>query len=628
MASHNDIPGQLQNALSTGVGITDALLEIFDNSISAGSSEIHMKLIGNTLYFSDNGHGMNPDKLEDSAWLNRRTTSSSERHGRFGFGGKQAEITLTNLEGPVTKFSSSDGNTISQITTNYPRILQTGVYAPQVGGLQCDSRHIWDENARDPNGPGMLTRICIPEAVRRELSELCDNITVTGLRFTLATTYRETLTNGVKITIQHGDDIYQVYPFDRLCSSTRDMSLPPNIHYQYKLYEIYILTKEGEPASYYMKPSDGVCKRFDRTKQKTNWIDDDAPESFDLDIIGSLTYEIAYSSDWNFFQQDNLKKNGITPLNDGKKGVEKEQRIKTDGKELVRNGKIIKHSEWKWKNVGNTEKHIHKKIRERISFKASEDMDNVWKVQVNKSSVNESQIDPNLLKSLEQLKTSFMNDCHRKVLESENSVNDSSVCQVESSATSPLMSSISSSPTPPPSEQTIPSKINTKPTPKPKLTIAVKTPIRLSESHSDSNSDDGKAGGGTICAGGGYAHFTEISLFAPDSECDIGSSKRQWVFRKTGETILEEWNRSGKHTETFNETLDKMHIEFSGKIAADTLKPYLNLIRMDDKYDLLLKMIREKYVSPETPMKWGIELQRIYNKTFEADIAAGTSSPM
>jgi hypothetical protein len=257
-------------------------------------------------------------------------------------------------------------------------------------------------------------------------------------------------------------------------------------------------------------------------------------------------------------------------------------------------------------------------------------MDKVFDVQVNKSSVNEKKIDPILLKSLEQLKSLFISECD--AIESANSVNESSVGQVESSASSPLMSPISSSPPPPPSEQTVPSKINTKTKPKPKLKIALKeTQTPLSDSHSESDSDheryaagsavccDG-GGGGAYAVGGGNAHSTEISTFAPDSECDIGSSKRQYIHRSTGEKLLDEWNKSGKHKEILVETLDKMHIEFSGDCAADTLKRYLNRIPMNEKYDLLLEMIREKYPLPETPMRMGIELQRIYNKTFNVDV--------
>jgi hypothetical protein len=101
-------------------------------------------------------------------------------------------------------------------------------------------------------------------------------------------------------------------------------------------------------------------------------------------------------------------------------------------------------------------------------------------------------------------------------------------------------------------------------------------------------------------------------------ECEVSSSNRQGVRRRTGENILAEWKRSGQHMATFDETLDKMHIEFSGKIAADTLKRYLKCIPLEKKYELLLELIHEKYPLPEDRMK-GIELFRIYRDTFGTD---------
>ena len=111
---------------------------------------------------------------------------------------------------------------------------------------------------------------------------------------------------------------------------------------------------------------------------------------------------------------------------------------------------------------------------------------------------------------------------------------------------------------------------------------------------------------------------SDVATFVPDLECEVGSSNRQGVRRRTGENILAEWKRSGQHMPIFEETLDKMHIEFSGKIAADTLKLYLECIQLDKKYELLLKLIREKYPLPEDRMK-GIELLRTYRAAFGTD---------
>jgi len=147
------------------------------------------------------------------------------------------------------------------------------------------------------------------------------------------------------------------------------------------------------------------------------------------------------------------------------------------------------------------------------------------------------------------------------------------------------------------------------------------------QSDSESGSDNEGGGGGAAAAQsameeameeGGVVLDVDVAMFVPDLESEVGSSKRQGVRRRTGENIIAEWKRSGQHMATFDETLDKMHIEFSGKIAADTLKRYLKCIPLEKKYELLLELIREKYPLPEDRMK-GIELFRIYRDTFSTD---------
>ena len=123
-------------------------------------------------------------------------------------------------------------------------------------------------------------------------------------------------------------------------------------------------------------------------------------------------------------------------------------------------------------------------------------------------------------------------------------------------------------------------------------------------------------------AADGPADAEDVPNFVPDSEQQVGASRRQYIVRETGEKILAEWKRSGQHMAIFDETLDKMHIEFSGKIAADTLKRYLKISDLEKKYDLLIELIRENYPLPEDRMK-GIELQRIYTKTFGTHAIAG-----
>jgi len=620
MATHSiDIPGLLRNSLSVGVSLPDALSELIDNSLSAGSTEIRLNLSKDgVLITSDNGHGMDQDKLEQSCCLHSRTTSSSKHHGRYGFGSKQAEIILTNLEGPATKFSSVDGNGISQIMVNYPKILHTGVYYPQAGGIQRDSQHIWEQNAINPNGSGTISCIDLSPATRCTLSELIMNRTVSGLRFKFATTYREALTNGVKICIQIGDIQYQLHPIDRMCASRP----PTTVHFKHETHAIVILQNAGETVAHVIS-EDGGRRQFDQIKK--TWIHVDAV-SADLNEIGRVEYELAYSPDWNQVQKSELEQNDIMPLNKGQTGVGA-QRLKTNGKELVRNGKIIKHLETKYKNVQNAVKEIHHETRERMTFDATEQMDEVFNVQVNKSHVNEDLIHSNVWKTFERIRQTFVSECHRTCEQLSTSVASTSVASSLSASPSVSVSpSISverrlsqASPAKSASE----SKSNSKP----KSRLLEPSPPRSSRGGGDAAVMEQameQAMEPAVEAADGAAveqavEAADVPNFVPDSEQQVGASRRQYIVRETGEKILEHWLSSNQHMATLNETHDDLisaYLKVYDWMALNKFLKVLNKMNPVQKHELLIDLIQEEHPLPETRMFKGIELFRTYSEAF------------
>ena len=636
-----DIQGLLQNSHNTGVSISDALFEKIDDSLSAGSTEFHWILSEKDgLISSDNGHGMTKDKLQQSCRLHSRTISSGERHGRFGIGSKNAEWILTNLEGVVIKLSS-DGSRISQVTINYPNIMKNEeTYEPRAHGIEEDSRPIWDKYAINPCGSGTITQMHIPSDKRSELNEMFANDAVTGLRFKIATTYCDALTKGIKISIQNGDTCYVIHPIDRLSSSSFEASHASNIQVQFKHESHHIEelrnTTTGEIVSHVLA-SDGITRTcLDNAYKNLVAVSD----SIDLfEHIGRTKCSFAYSNNWNRIQHDDFEKNGIAPLTRWKEGVQM-FRKKTNGTEIVRNLKMLKHIPSKPTTKGDKAAYkYHENTRVRAEFIANDKMDVLYNVQVNKSQVDEDLIDKCLWKTIERLRKTFVTECY-KAFEPVKPANDSSQSvQVQSAESSPSLSPVSSpvSSSPPPvSEQLLPilppsnaayfkPKVNSNP--KSNLTFASKERKRYISSDSESDSDNGIVASAAGAAGGGVANAShdvdaaaDVPRIVPDSECDVGSSKHQYILRKTGENILAEWRKSGKYMAILDETLDKMHIEFSGKLAADTLKRYLKRIPFEGKYEFILELIHEKYPLPESRMK-GIELQRIYTKTFEADAA-------
>ena len=622
MATHSiDIPGLLRNSLSVGVSIPDALSELIDNSLSAGSSEVrlNLNLSNHTLIASDNGHGMNQDKLEQSCCLHSRTASSSEHHGRFGFGSKQAEIILTNLDGPVTKLSSVDGNGISQITVNYPKILHTGVYYPQAGGIERDSHYIWEQHAINALGSGTISCITLSSATRCALSELIMNPTVSGLRFKFATTYRNALTNGVKIYIQMGDIQHQLHPIDRMCSSLRDASLPPTVHFKHETYQIVILKNEStsEIVAHVVCPNrTRIC--LDKSHNKFVHISEECTGS--LEHIGDTNCSLAYSTDWNHLQKDGLEKNGITPLTKGQTGIQT-FRNQTNGTELVRNGKIIKHFSTKEKKSGDHDLGVLiAQTRSRIEFVASEQMDEVFNVQVNKSQVNEDLIHSNIWKTIEQIRKTFVTECH-KIMKPHKDVSES---EADSESVPSPHHSPSLSPSLSPSIRTL-----ARPVPTKSIVVLTAPSLRAhsqsiakseTSETSDSASESGSDNQSMYEEEEGAADMRDI---VPDSVREVGPSVHQRITRAKGEIIIDHWRNSGEHQATFDKTLDDMIKSYQDKCAPDQIQDMLAELNPSIKCNILLVLIKKRHRLPEDDMWKGIELLRAYRDAFGTNAIAG-----
>jgi hypothetical protein len=674
MATHSiDIPGLLRNSLSVGVSITDALSEEIDNSLSAGSTKIRLNLSKDgVLIISDDGCGMDQDKLEQSCRLHSRTTASSEHHGRFGFGSKQAEITLTNLEGPVTKFSSVDGNGVSQITVNYPKILQTGVYYPQAGGIQRDSQHIWEQNAINPLDSGTITCIHLSHVNQRELSELIMNERVTGLRFKFATTYRTALTQGVKLYIQMGDIQHEIYPIDLMCSLLRDASLPPTVHFKHETHEIDMLqnTINGEIVVHVMS-SDGTRTCLDKSCNKFVPISEESMGS--LVHISDVTCSLAYSTNWNLFQKDALGKNGIAIMEKGKHGI-REFRTHTNGTELVRNGKIIKYYQAKCAREKNSLKMCYEETRTRIEFVANEQTDTIFNVQVNKSQVNEDLINRNVLRTIDLMRQNFIAKMlpykeaaeaasvspeHDSETDSESVSSHHSSLSVHSSASigssasvRRSSASIGSSASVRRSSASIGSSASVRRSSHQPI-VEVVQPVVVVQAVQEAEAEAEEVPELVVQAvqeaeadvpelvvqavQQAEADVPELVVQAvqqaeadvqeqalipnivPNSR-EVRQSVHQSITRAQGEAVLEHWLSSNQHMATLNETHDDLisaYLKVHDWVALNKFRKVLNKLTPVQKHELLIDdLIQEEHPLPENRMFKGIELFRTYSEAF------------
>jgi hypothetical protein len=114
-----------------------------------------------------------------------------------------------------------------------------------------------------------------------------------------------------------------------------------------------------------------------------------------------------------------------------------------------------------------------------------------------------------------------------------------------------------------------------------------------------------------------------ITELVPDSVREVGPSVHQSIIREKGETILEHWFNSRKHMTSFEEMIDDMITSYQDGCRKDQLQDVIAFLTLEQKYKLLIHLIKKRHPLPEDRMFKGIELLRAYRDKFGTDAVAG-----
>ena len=103
MSNGVSISGTMENMLSMGFTVSDAICEGIDNSLDAGANIIHLDFNQDNCMWiqADNGCGMKPEILPEAYCMNNRS-NGTQTHGKFGIGANALGIVLSELLGSMT----------------------------------------------------------------------------------------------------------------------------------------------------------------------------------------------------------------------------------------------------------------------------------------------------------------------------------------------------------------------------------------------------------------------------------------------------------------------------------------------------------------------------------------------
>lgn len=438
------ISGLLENLLCSGFTTRDCIGEMLDNSIGAKANNINIILDTklNILIFSDDGYGMTIEELSEAHILHKRTTSSIDKDGRFGIGGKHSRSHFTKNSGIAKTISRSittinDNNYIdnlNQIEIDYNSVIKNNIMIINPHGIEYKNINIWDKYSINKISNGTITYINCHQTIIDELQIMFEsNDVCNSLIYYIGSVYNEVIKLGTNIKIIYK---YEDHSNNKTEDNTREYIINPidpiewskildenrqeiNIELYTNNNEISNISNTSKINCYYEDNKDinKIIFRDYSSSSKGKNIDllkKNFYENNKDNKIGNITLKLAYSNDWESLKKESLVKNKIK-INAPSLTIFKNVII---GTSIIRNKKIIKSFPNEPPKAGDKCNYpFHLNIIKVIKFEASNVLDDLFTININKSRIDEDNINTNIHDTIKYFIDIFIKNMHKKYCE-------------------------------------------------------------------------------------------------------------------------------------------------------------------------------------------------------------------
>ena len=420
MADVVNMTGFIKNMSNLGFSNIDYICELIDDALSASATiiQFYINTIKKEIIVVDNGCGMSHDMLNIAHIFCNTSDSSNDKHGRFGMGRKVAIVNLSGC-GEVITISMDGTNCINQVILDYKKAIMTNNLTINPGEVTISSHNIWEKYSIDKDKPGTITYIkCNDYIAFNELVkgiETSEIIEENCFRYALGSTYNHIIDKGIKISfIIDEKETYNIHAINPLCLD----SIPDG---NKVINEIHMyMNKESSVIQVCYITLDNKLMYIDNTKSTRGKSLAYIPLKNDI-LIGKLQLRHAWSKRWLDIQDTTfinmglkfIADNGENCIEKGKSGKGKSgiafQRTKLGGVYIERNKRIISRFPIENPTAGSTWRYpCYTSSRHELSFDASKEMDEMFKVMINKSKIEESQINKKLWNMVTKLNNEFV----------------------------------------------------------------------------------------------------------------------------------------------------------------------------------------------------------------------------
>jgi hypothetical protein len=626
-ASSISFTGFIISMMEIGFTLWQCMNEKIENSDSASAANVKITLHDGKLVIADDGKGMDEEEMKTCGKFHNRSSSSAAKHGTKGVGGNIADINLSG-GGRVIYCSKSASSAASASDLTYYMELNYGVqteeeYRPRPQEApRSREEQIWNRYAIDPSRTGTVQVVeNMPPKIYKELVEsIKANDIVHSFRRIWAFTYVSILSSGKTIVFDVEGEQFTLHPIDMMKYNETEPR-------RRQIDRCSIYTKNGGDANseelrvYYMNPTNGKLyyRDYSRSNKGTETEQKRGPEEDGYTKIGDFTITHTYNQKWRELHKEEMARNGIDVsshcCND-------QDFLNNSGGGVVTIARNRKHvCQFPTCQTGESASYIpyHQNSKHLLDYDASDTMDGLFNIQLNKSSLVRDNIQKEVMRTIHYLNRKFIGKMKTLTEKQEQeAVLAAAAASAAAVAAVTAVADENHHDDPSGSEQEEQSEDNTS-------SISSPGGGGGSEEQEEERVDDNEP-------------RDDDGVLEPVVALPVSSSRvihipehiRETIPQNHGIQILQTLKQQPQYHDAMADTVDTLLADCCRRISDERngrlmTKRLINIGSFDNKCDLLCELLHGIYVLPDDTMRHGSELHRKYNAVAVAAAAVAGS---
>ncbi len=628
--------------------------EKLENSDSANAANMKITLQDGKLVIADDGNGMNEEEMKTCGRFHNRTSSAADKHGTKGVGGNIADINLSGggrviycSKSASSSSSSSSRDIITSMELNYGVDTEEEYRPRPQEAPRRIEEEVWDKYSLDRTRSGTVQLYeTVPSKIYKELVQsIKANDIIHSFRRIWAFTYESLLRSGKTIIFDVEGEEFTLYPIDMMKYSETDES---NRHIDHcsiwkktidaqneetRVYYTQTLTaqtltapaaggrrkdKKKKKTGDYTNPRGKLCYRDYSNSNKGNETAQARPEQDGFTKIGDFTITHTYNENWRELHKEEMERNGIDLV-----GCNEQDFLNNIGGGVVTIARNRKHvCQFSTSQTGESASYIpyHQNSKHLLDYDASDTMDGLFNIQLNKSSLVRDNIQKEVMRTIHYLNRKFIGNM-KTLTEKQETASAAASAAVSAAVSAAAVVVVV--------EENHHDDISGSEQEQSEDNTSVSSSGGGSEEQEEERAadDEPQQHDDVVLTDGVVAPV--VALAASSSRViHVPEHTRETIPQNHGIQILQTLKQEPQYHDAMADTVDTLLVDCCRRISDERngqlmTKRLINIGSFENKCDLLCELLQGIYVLPELTMRHGADLHRKYN----AVVAAAGAPP-